>query len=279
MAASVRKQLRAFGAHWFALPSFVLAAAPAYAQLGSEVTNIADIVYEANGVEFGLKTNPATFILEAQRTPSTVEFFRPVSPSAPDAIVTRVPDSHYSPEAQLQGPFIPIGPARTLGGMELDLTDEAILSSADRYIPGELLVVSVEDAGQNGDPTRIETVAVEVTASSGDSIVICLFESGEDTGEFFAWLPTTDLPSPVNDPELGVAEGDTLTATYVDAFDATEVSVDTALVDPFGRLFDSATGELIDNVSVTVVDVATGEPAEVFGVDGGLATLKTRVKV
>jgi uncharacterized repeat protein (TIGR01451 family) len=54
----------------------------------------------------------------------------------------------------------------------------------------------------------------------------------------------------------------------VDAFDATEVSVDTALVDPYGTVFDSYTGEPIDNIRVSILDADTGLPAEVLGIDG-----------
>ena len=52
-----------------------------------------------------------------------------------------------------------------------------------------------------------------------------------------------------------------MTATYIDVFDETEVSEDTALVDPYGVLFDSLTGRLIDDAIVTIVDAETLQPA------------------
>jgi uncharacterized repeat protein (TIGR01451 family) len=42
----------------------------------------------------------------------------------------------------------------------------------------------------------------------------------------------------------------------------------TALVDPFGIFFSSATGKPVDGVAVTLIDTATGNPAAVFGDDG-----------
>ena len=59
-----------------------------------------------------------------------------------------------------------------------------------------------------------------------------------------------------------------LTATYIDSFDSTDVSIDTAIIEPFGRVFDSITGELINGASVTIIDRLTGLPADVLGVDG-----------
>ncbi|MEO0982782.1 MAG: hypothetical protein AAFX03_09045 [Pseudomonadota bacterium] len=240
---------------------------PASAQIGREVENVASVTFETSGVAFSLPTNRAVFTVEAARTPSTIDFFR-YAPTAPDAIQARVRDSHFSPSGAVEGPFSPVGPPVTVGDVELDFSGQVPLVPAAAYLPGELIILRVVDAGQNGDPERIETVVITVAAESGDLITLCLFESGPDTGEFFAWLPTTGDPAANADNTLLVGDKDQLTATYVDVFDATEISIDTALVDPFGRVFNSLTGELINGAVVTIIDDATGLPAEVFGVDG-----------
>ncbi len=41
-----------------------------------------------------------------------------------------------------------------------------------------------------------------------------------------------------------------------------------ALIDPFGRVFNSVTGIGVDGVTVTLIDAATGLPATVYGDDG-----------
>ena len=249
------------------LAGVVLLSLPAHAQLGQTVTNIAEITYDSGGGPVTVRTLPAEFVIEARRTPSTIEFFR-YAPTAPDNFMARVRDSHYSPSGDLFGPFASVGPPVTAGGQTLDFSGDVPLVPADRYYAGELMVLRVIDRGQNGDPNAIETVIITLTTSTGDEIVLCLFESGPDTGEFYAWLPSTRSTTPINDPMITVAKESQLTATYTDPFDATEVSVDTALVDPFGRLFDALTGDLVDGATVTIVDAATGEPAEVFGIDG-----------
>jgi len=150
----------------------------------------------------------------------------------------------------------------------LDLSGSVQLSSTQSYLAGELFFVRVTDPGQNGDPDTVESVAITVAVGSGDSIVLRLFESGPDTGEFFAYIPSSRDLTPVNDATLSVPDQESLTATYVDMFDSTEVSIDTAVIEPFGRVFDSGTGEPVDGAQVTIIDVATGLPATVLGLDG-----------
>ena len=126
----------------------------------------------------------------------------------------------------------------------------------------------VTDPGQNGDPVVIETIVATIATANGDFVTLRLVESGPDTGQFFAWIPSAAGTPVTNDATLTIAHGAGLTARYQDPFDLTEVSTDTAGVDPFGRVFDSLTGALIDGAIVTIVEDTTGLPATVFGIDG-----------
>ncbi len=246
-------------------------------QLGRDVTNVARVEFATNGQPAGFNTNPAIFQVEARRTPSNIEFFR-YAPRANAQFTTRIHGSEYYPNSGMvpgytqpgspNDPFVSIGAPRTSNGRILDLTGDVPLSPATSFLSGELMFVRVSDPGQNINPGQIETLVIEIQTSTGDRIVLRLYESGPNTGEFFAYVPSSRLATPQNDPVLTAPAETRLTATYIDAFDATEVSVDTALVDPFGRVFDSLTGELLNGVSVTIINVATGQPAAVFGVDG-----------
>lgn len=244
----------------------------ASAQLGRTVTNIATLSYEYNGVPTQLTTNPAVFRVEARRTPSSIEFFRHAPGAA--TFVTRVHGTDYNPEGDiplvgaLVDPFIPIGPARTSGGVVLDLSGNVPLAPAATFMAGELIFVLVTDEGQNGDPAIIETIIITIRSDAGDQIVLRLYETGPDTGQFIGYVPSSRGPSPPDDPVLTAPGQTKLTAIYADQFDETDATVDTALVDPFGRLFDSVTGALINGVTVTIVDAVTGQPAGVFGADG-----------
>ena len=238
------------------------------ATLGQTVTNIASVSYELpGGKPVTVLTNPASFIIEAARTQSTVEFFR-YAPNAPESLSVQLEGADYAPNGAIIGPFVPMPAPERTAGVLLKPEAPVPLMPATTYFSGELMFLRVSDAGQNGDRDRIETLVAVIETQDGDMVTLRLYESGVNTGEFWAWIPSSRDPTPVYDPVLTTISGTVLTATYVDSFDATEVSVDTALVDPYGRLFNSVTGEYVDNARVTLIDAQTGQPAEIFGIDG-----------
>lgn len=240
----------------------------AYAvELGTVVTNVAELTYSYEGAEpITVLTQPAIFTVEALPTNSTIEFFR-YAPNADSAISELINGSDFSPTGELDGPFTAVSDVSN-GGANVKFDGPTPLTPASTYATGELMFVRVKDAGQNGNSDIIETVTILVTASTGDKVTLRLYESGLDTGEFWAYIPSTRDLTPVNDDELTTGADTQLTATYQDKFDATEISVDTALIDPYSRVFNSLTGDLIDQAIVTLIDMDTGAPATVFGVDG-----------
>jgi uncharacterized repeat protein (TIGR01451 family) len=254
---------------WFALVCATLTTwvAATHADLGARVSNIANISQETANGTLVISTNDASFIIEAKRTPSDVEFFRVVD-TAPDAISVRLNGSDFSPSGALSGPFSSFEDVVLLQQKPLNTSDPVNLVPAETYLPGELMVVRVVDVGQNGNEDTIETVVIRVTADNGDRLTLRLYEDTPNSGHFYGFFPSSPNQTAPNDRTLTAPQDALLTATYVDAFDASEVSVDTALVDPFGSVFDSYTGELIDNIRVSIVNADTGLPAEVLGIDG-----------
>ena len=252
----------------------------AQAQLGAIVPNTANITYTYGGTSVTVVTNNASFQIEARRTASTIEFLRYFPAGSGDSVVFN--GSDYSPSGSMAGPFSSLGPATAPGGTVLSSGNAVPVVAADNYLPGELIIIRVTDPGQNGDPNQIEMLVAEVTASPGggsgqsapgpggsqDRIVIRLYETGPDTGVFVAYFASSSDPITINDAVLNIDSGSRLTATYVDSFDSTEVSVDVAAVNPRGVLFDSLTGTLINGATVTLIDAATGQPAQVYAVDG-----------
>ncbi len=238
------------------------------ATLGQTVTNIASVSYEQqDGKPVTVLTNSAEFIIEAARTQSIIDFFR-YAPNAPEALSVQLNGADYAPSGEIIGPFVPMpAPERTVGVL-LKPDGPAALTPARSYFSGELMFIRVIDTGQNGDSARIETIVVIIGTQDGDTITMRLYESGIDTGAFWAWIPSSRDLTSTNDPVLTTPSGTLLTATYVDSFDATEVSVDTALVDPYGRIFNGVTGEFVDNARVTLMDALTDQPADIYGIDG-----------
>jgi len=255
-----------FGAAVFAATAWTLAD-PAYAAVGDVVTNIASVSYSSGGVEGTVQTNPAVFTIEAPQIAPTIEFFRH-SLNGQNPIFVDVNGSDYSPTGDLSGPFSSVGPARTTGGRIINTDNPLPLTPAQVYLTGELMFVTVKDISANDDPTEVDTLTISVTADNGDTIVLQLYESGPNTGQFWAYIPSTGAESPQNDNELQTPSNTRLTARYVNTFIDSEVVVDTALIEPSNFVFDSVTGKPVDGAVVTVVNADTNEPALVYGVDG-----------
>ncbi len=260
ISAAVRAFLLAWAMVWMMVGT-------ASADLGDRVSNTATVSQETASGTLVLQTNEAVFTIEARRTPSEIEFFRIVE-NAPDAISVQLNGSEFSPSGALSGPFTSFDEVPLLGQKTLDTTAPVSIVPAETYLSGELMIVRVKDLGQNGNPDRIETVVITIEADSGDMITLRLYEDTANSGHFYGFFPSTAEPTSPNDRTMTAPQDTQLLATYIDIFDATEVSVDTALVDPFGRVFDSFTGALLDDVRVTIIDAQTGLPAEILGLDG-----------
>ncbi len=255
---------------------FLIMPASARQYVGVEVRNTVMLTWEIGGDETTVLTPPAVFTIEPVRTPSQIDFFR-FAPTAPDAQMIMLNGADYAPSGALAGPFSPLPALALYDNRSVDMSAPLPLIQTERYFSGEPMVLRVIDTGQNVDPGAIDLIVIRLTSSTGDEIVLRLYESGPDTGEFFAWVQGQAEPSPRNDAVITAPRDDTLTATYVDPFDTAEVSVDVALIDPFGRVFDSVTGEMVNGARVTLIDVATGSPANVVGVDGFSAAPSTVV--
>ncbi len=234
---------------------------------GTEVVNVATMTYTVGSERRTIGTDAAIFVIRPPDTPAVIEFFR-YAPTAQDPTLRNINGSDFSSSGELAGPFNAIGAPITTGGNRIDLSSEVPLIPATTYLAGELMFIRVTDSGQNLNSSEIETVVVTIEASNGDVITLRLYESGPDTGEFFAYLPSTLSPTDKNDGAISSDGNTQLTATYIDAFDSTDVVVDSAVLNPLNRVFSSADGARLDDTLVTLINVDTGERATVFGVDG-----------
>ena len=219
--------------------------------VGTDVINVASITYNNGSVTGRLLTNEAIFTIPPPAPPAVIEFFR-TSSTATSPIMRNINGTDFSPTGDLSGAFVDIGPPVTAGGGNVKLTDEVPLIPATTYLAGELIFVRVTDFGQNLNSDEIETVEISLEADSGDIIVLRLYESDPDSGEFFAYVPSSALASDLNDGTITVSENTQLTATYIDTFNQTDVTIDTAIVNPLNRVFSSVTGEPVDGAIITV---------------------------
>ncbi len=150
--------------------------------------------------------------------------------------------------------------------------DPASVITATEIRPGEPLVFSVVHAASNQNPTVAETYDITIETDNGDRENLTLTETDVDSGVFAGFIFTAAVP-PQPVPEnciLSVVPGSALQISPTGengARDLEDLSVD--VLESFGStVFDSATGAPINGAQVTLVDAATGQPAEVFGNDG-----------
>ncbi len=132
------------------------------------------------------------------------------------------------------------------------------------YGIGDTICVQVADEDRNLDDGTVETVEVILESEAGDTETLLLAETGPDTGIFRGCLPSTGGISADGDGVLRVGQDTGISATYTDPLDSfcfPPLPPVTALIDPFGIVFDSVTGAPIGGAVVTLIDAATGLPA------------------
>ncbi|KTE21905.1 hypothetical protein ATE67_04485 [Sphingopyxis sp. H050] len=151
-------------------------------------------------------------------------------------------------------------------------TSPASLQSADSFRAGEVLVVGVTLASANVDSQARDALAVTLDLANGDSEQITLTETATNSDEFVGFINTIGVPPPVvaGDCRLSVNPGSPIQLRVTDRANASLVAIATIdfLVDPFGIVFDSGDGAAVPGSRVTLINTATGQPAQVFGDDG-----------
>lgn len=132
---------------------------------------------------------------------------------------------------------------------------------------GDPLFIKIFDLNQIKNPSVIEKINVTVTNQSGDKETIVLTETAPSSGVFIGYVQTIRSAVVQNDCQLSVSSNDKITVTYSSSGISSTVSA-SVLVDPLGKVFDSNSGELINNARVTLIDTDTGLAARVYGDDG-----------
>lgn len=161
----------------------------------------------------------------------------------------------------------------TISGSRTSITLNGSLLPSDSFRIGELLYVRISAPSANRSAEAIDQLQIKATTSSGDEELMTIVETGVNTGEFLAAIATTAIPpAPTQrNCQLSVHSGDSITVEIADSrfqLAATPVSSVQVLADPYGLVFDSSDGAPIDGVTITLIDNATGQPAQVFADDG-----------
>jgi uncharacterized repeat protein (TIGR01451 family) len=240
------------------------AAPPARAQV---ITNTASAQWTHDGQPGQALSNRVDVTVTPRpAAPPTIATYRLTSGGG-DKSVPLAPTQCNRPAARSATSMIPLG-----GVYEGISTAPASLQSTENFRAGEVLVVGVTLSSANADPQQRDTLPVVLELENGDRESITLTETANNSGEFVGFINTVGVPPAVaqGDCRLSVNPGAPLALRVTDQATANLVALATInfLVDPFGIVFDSGDGAPVPGSRVTIIDAATGQPAQVFGDDG-----------
>jgi uncharacterized repeat protein (TIGR01451 family) len=232
---------------------------------GTLVRNTATVsVQRAPGVVVDFPSNEVTVTTVPARSRASASLLR-AAPAAAGTQVTLGPAQCTNATGQA----VDLPAPTLIGGTVLDVTRPVTVLNERAFHGGEPVFLSVSDADQNLDATRLDYLVVDVVApSTGDRERIRLVETGPNTGTFTGYVPTRAGAATPADCTLDVSRGGTLELRYADATDRADTAASTAVIDPQGTVFDSRTGAPVSGARVRLVDATTGQPAVVLGDDG-----------
>ena len=235
------------------------------------ITNIAEATWDADGSRRRVESNPVRFdVSTAPPTPPVIKVFRR-SPGGGAELVYRPPSCGV-----VTGPFqlnrSTATASTTPGAGAVSVINTAVVQPTSQLRGGEPLFFEVTAAGANRDPNAIDSLTVVITSAEGDRETMTVFETAPDSGVFTGVVDTLRIPPALvqEDCRLSVGKDSRITVAAMSPGSDTvlvEANV-TVLVDPFGVVFDSETGEPVDGARVSLVDATSGAPATVFAEDG-----------
>jgi uncharacterized repeat protein (TIGR01451 family) len=243
---------------WLAVAAPALAAG---ALSHRTISNVATIEWDAPAGRTSQQSNRVDISVGPSAVPLTLSVYRFASNSATIALPVSAPQCGT---AGARAALAAAWQGQTLA--------PASLLEVSEILPGEPFFFVVEDGSRNQDPARIDSIDVVVGARSGDREALTVYETAPDSGRFAGFLQTVQIPpDPAGgDCRLSVEPGDLLTVESLSSDHRTTAASATleVLADPFGYVFDSLDGRVLNGARVTLIDAATGQPAQVFGDDG-----------
>lgn len=237
-------------------PSVLKAANP-----GDLILNTAQLSTAEDGT-----VSSSVTVQVAWRTSSTLELLQ----HHPGGSPSKISSTAFATSSNPAGAFnLLTSPTLVGSSIPLDLNLQLPLVAAEFFHQGNPIFLRLTDPDQNLDSSLPDTVLVTVSCSTtADTELLRLTETGPSSGVFTGFLQTRAGAVGTYDGTLSVQSGAQIQARYVDVADGSDASASAVLVDPYGVIFNSRTGQPVDGVSVSLVDAATGNPATVFADDG-----------
>lgn len=149
---------------------------------------------------------------------------------------------------------------------------QAMLKPSSSVLPGETLYFRLSAPAANVDPTVIDRVVVSIFSSTGDREELVVFETGPNSGEFMGYLRTAAVAMQPAAGDCVVSAGPmqniSITASLPSGASVIATARIPVMPDRNAMVFDSENGAPVNGVRVTLIDAATGQPAQVLAEDG-----------
>ena len=229
-------------------------------------TLAAGAITTAEGVSNSASASGALSVAIAA-SPASVAFYQYAPGNPPGSVSSRFDGGAYGDAGGSS--FAPLAPP-TSGGAPISLATPVSVRASPVFHADDPIFITLADANRNTDASTRDFITLTVTASTGDTEILRLQETGPDTGVFAAVIQSGDA-SQANAPYDGALSVDInsrMTVSYVDPTDAGDSVNTSALVDPFGIVFDAATGLGVGGATVLLFSVDNNAPASVFCDDG-----------
>ncbi len=244
--------------------------APARAENLGTVSNTASLHYQLAGSDQSITSNSVSFDIQPAQFAAHVQFLHYASGSNATQTMPVAGTQCKTASGAFVATSLPkIG---TSASADQDLT--AIpLFPARAYHAGDVVFLSLSDPSRNLNATQRETVDMIVRTSVGDEETLRLVETGPDTGIFAGAVATQSTATAIvpNNCILSVSDGTMLQADYQNTSAPSDQAHADILVDPLGRVFNSATGDPVNGATITLINDATGAQATVLGDDAASA--------
>ncbi len=229
---------------------------------GTVIANSAQIDYLQGATTLQVRSNTVSATVQSTSTPSVLSILRFAQSGA--ASSTAIGPTL----CRNAGTYTTLAPPVLLDGTILNTAQPTPLDATSTVHGGEPMFIRLIDPDQNRNPTLRDTIDLQISTAIGDTEVLRLTETGADSGEFVGYIATATTTAAAGDCTLQVARNETLAVSYSDPIHVSDTSRASALVDPYGMVFDSRTGTPVDGARVRLVNTQTGQDALVLGDDG-----------
>ena len=185
---------------YFILNTLFLFSSFLYAlEVGESISNTATATYTVHGVDKNIFSNNLKHIIEES-----------------DAEITFLTSSQTGTETAVLG----ISSYRDVSGAWQESSNTHLnnttlmLENTDIYGVDETVIISVTDLDQNVNRLVKDIIEVTITTDNGDTEILSLIETTEDSGVFVGYIVLSDEVGTSYDNHLHVENGDKIVANY-----------------------------------------------------------------